>query len=897
MVDDKSLTTLKRKLAATRRRLRALALAQAFWPPVVLALVVLAAALAGGFERVPPYAAALIVPAILACLAYLTWRGVRRYRPGALSEAETALDAQSELRPVSSLADKPASPSPAALAIWRRHRQRLAAEVHNLRVPRFAESWRALDPYRLRIILPVSVALFAILAGGEGWGRITRALSPDYGVLVGADKMVVEAWVTPPEHTGRAPIFLRSGIEDVRVPAGSEITLRAQARSAPRLVLTGERRARRVTFEPTPDGAYEVRARLLADGAASVHWWGERARFSFLVSPDAEPVVEFVSVPVPSGADRVEFTWSASDDYGVTGVYLAIRLRTPHPAAPDAEDRVPVPLPGVSGLQSLSDTTVLDLTRHRWAGLPVDLQLVAADGAGQEGRSERVAFILPEKLFLDPVARAAQEVRVTVLREPRDYRPPEKNEAALSAGSVNLAAASRLEAAPPGVQRAAQMLDALTYRGDLFTDSLSVFMGLRMALAQLETAASKAEADSVEPLLWALALKVEFGSAADALRRFEAARRALERALRDGASEDEIRRLMQAFRDAANEYLAAKMAEAFARGGEAPPSQEDGAASAQLPGMRGQDFEDMLNALQDLAETGATDQARQLLADIANLLENLEFQRGEGGEGMAGMPGDGSRGEESDLPPEEQAMTDAMRRLSEILREQRQLNDDTLAQQRGEAPRGSPSPDGAPQQTGPGGSEEGEGGGEGQRPGEQEGSGGEGEALANDRTGRGRGETLAERQALLGELVEELARRMAEGEGEGTGLAGRLDEEALAAVRESQRRAERALEFGNEGRAIQDQERATQLLSQLSGELARALDAMQASRLGRDGENTNDPLGREAAGAGNDGRSVSIPDEAERQRARDILDDLRRRLGETEDEAERQYLRRLLERF
>ena len=37
-------------------------------------------------------------------------------------------------------------------------------------------------------------------------------------------------------------------------------------------------------------------------------------------------------------------------------------------------------------------------------------------------------------------------------------------------------------------------------------------------------------------------------------------------ALRDGASEEEIRRLMEAFRDAANEYMAAKMAEAIANG-------------------------------------------------------------------------------------------------------------------------------------------------------------------------------------------------------------------------------------------------------------------------------------------------------------------------------------------
>jgi hypothetical protein len=514
---------------------------------------------------------------------------------------------------------------------------------------------------------------------------------------------------------------------------------------------------------------------------------------------------------------------------------------------------------------------------------------VARDGAGQEGFSETVPFILPEKLFLDPLAQAAQEARVTVLREPRPYAELEKNDQALSDGAINTAATGRLDAAPEGVRLAALMLDSVTYRGEVFFNDLGAFMGLRMALGTLESAGTKAEADAVEPLLWAIALKLEYGSVADARARLEAARAALERALRDGASEEEIRRLMEAFRDAANEYLAAKMAEAMAGGLDGPQQQEDGQARAGGDSLGGQDFEDMLNALQDLTETGAADQARQLLSDITNLLENLEFQRGEGqGEGM---PGQQAEGEENDLPPEEQAMTDAMRRLNEILREQRQLNDDTLAQQRGEQPG----------QTGeqPGeGSEQGEGGDrEGREPGEQ----GQGAQEGQGQPGTGRGGTLAERQAELGELVEELARRGGrsgeEGE-EGAGLPGAgLDEETLRAILDAQRRAERALEGGNEGRAVMDQERATQMLSELSRDMADQIDQMQAARRGEQGQSSDDPLGRPLTGAGNDGQGVEIPSESERQRAKDILDELRRRYERAEDEEEREYLRRLLERF
>lgn len=906
MAYDGGLTQVAAKVAATKRRLTLLALGRAYWPVFVLVTLFLSAALSGGFDRLDKISAALLTPVLLAGAGLLVWRGRQRYVTPDEADASNLLEASSELRPLSALKDRPAYPSAAAAGLWAAHRERLLAELKNLRLPTLNTEWRALDPYMLRAVLPAAVIAFAVLAGGDGPGRVWRALFPDYGALVGADKMIVEAWVTPPEHTGRPPIFLKPGSEDVRVPRGSEVTLRTEARSAPRLVMKGAR-DKDAKFAATPDGAWEAKATVNGDTRLSVNWWGERAHYSFKVLPDAIPAIEFVSLPEPGSQDRVKFSWKAQDDYGIAGVDLAIRLREPHPAAPDAEERVPVPMPGAAGAKEANAAIELDLTRHPWAGLAVDLQLVALDGSGQEGRSESIPYILTEKLFLDPLARAAQEARVTVLREPRPYSPPVKNEQALTGGALNLAATGRLDAAPDGVRQAAAMLGAVTYKGEMFFDDLGVFLGFKMAESTLIAAGSKAEADAVDGLLWAIALKLEFGSAADAARRLEAARAALERALRDGASEEEIRRLMEAFRDAANEYLAAKMAEAIANGLDAPPPSEDGQAQAGGQGLGGGDFEDMLNALQDLTETGASDQARKLLSDITNMLENLEFQQGGPGEGGQGMPGEQAGGEEGDLPPEEQQLTDAMRRLSELLREQRQLNDDTLAQQRGEQPQGEAgppppfgSPDGEGADEGGGGQQEGSGMGRGEQAGEGgAGAGSEGEPQDGDQGGgTGRGGTLAERQAELGRLVEEFARRSGEGEGEGAGggAGAEIDPDALSAIRDAQRRAERALESGNEGRAIAEQERATQMMSELSRGMASALDSLQAERLGEQGGG-DDPMGRALMGAGNDGEAVEIPEQAERQRAKDILDELRRRYNEAEDEEEREYLRRLLDRF
>ena len=896
------------KVSATWWKLTLFALGRAFWPLFVFACLFIAMALAGVFDRVQPAIGAVMTLVFFLGGGLLLLRGLRRYDAPTRQAALEALDRQSDLRPLTSLADRPADPSRGAQTLWRHHRARLLSELGNLHPPSLGAAWKALDPYFLRAILPAALVAIAVIAWSDAPGRVYRAFAPDYGALMGADDMVVEAWITPPEHTGRAPIFLKPGLNDVRIPKGSEVTLRTQAPSAPTLVMKGHKTYKQA-FAATPDGAYEAKAKVMEDTRLSVRWWGERAAWRLLASPDDPPTVKFVATPTMGKQDRVEFTWSASDDYGVTGLELAISLREPNPAASDAEDRVPVPLPGVTPTEG-SDTAQLDLTRHRWAGLPVNVRLIATDGAGQEGTSQSVPFDLPEKLFLEPIARVAQEVRVTVLREPRPYAELPKNEDALHQGALNTEAANRLAAAPPDVQKAVLMLDAITYKGEQYMPDLAAYFAFRTARGVLAAAGTKEEADAIDPLLWALALKSEYGSSADALRRLEAARKALEQALRDGASEDEIKRRMEAFKDAANNYLAAKMAEAMANGMDDAPSNEDGQQSAGGPSLGGQDFEDMLKALQDLTETGASDQARQLLSDITNMLQNLEFQKGgSGGKGMPGMPGEKADNDE-DLPPEEQELTDAMKRLSDILRQQRQLNDDTLAQERGERPGQQSGTDSGQQQGQQPGGEDPSGdqqAGDGTQPGETQGQGsGDSQSADNQENGSGPGKsmtegTLAERQARLGELVEKLAREKGLGQGGEAGddaLAGRIDPDAMEDIRRAQRQAEEALNRGNGRSAARNQEQATQLLSEQSRELAKALDAIRAARNGEgDPGNAKDPFGRNASGSGSNGDNVNIPDVGERQRAKDILDELRRRYNDATDEDEREYLRRLLERF
>lgn len=870
MADLNRIPGTKSLIDRTFGRLMRIELWRAWWPLLTLLTVFASAALLGVFENAPARVGAFgailfVVASIIAVI-----NAVRRYQKPDRREAIRALDQQSDLRPLASLADRPARPEVEGVRLWRAHEERLTDAVRRLQVPDFATLWNAVDPVRLRFALPVFFAVILALNWNTSQSRLFGALDPDYGSLFGAENVRIEAWITPPAHTGRAPLFLKEDQSEARVPQGSIMTLRVQAPSAPILRVKSDQGRSSTKFVATPDGAFETTAEISADSTIAVRWWGERKSWSIFASPDDAPMVQFVELPVLGDGDRTEFSWRVSDDYGVSSLQMAIKL-----AGEDREpDLVAVELGGISPREA-EEESKLDLTRNRWAGAQVDVWLIATDGAGQTGVTETYTFKLPEKLLLQPLAKAIQDVRVTVLREDDPYSEAETVVDSTQAGAFYVSATQRLQNAPAGVQRSAIMLEAVTYEAPRYFKDVLVYSGLETARFALETSTATEEAKATEPLLWSLALRAEYGSAADAYAALMAARKALEDALRDGASEEEIRRLMEAFKDAAQRYIAAKMAEALANGLEAPPSDEDSAEGPSGSGLGGQGFSDMLDALEDLTETGATDQARQLLADITNMLENLEFQQGSGsGEGFPGMPGQDGEGEESeDLPEEERELSETMRELSDLLREQRELNDETLAEQRGERGQsGDPFGENQPGQDGE----------------PQPGEGLDGED----------GQSLAERQRELADRLEDLFENQLAEEGEGGG--GLLDEDTVEAIERSQRRAGNALEDGNEGRAIRNQEQATRQLRELAEGLAEALDEAQAARLG-EAQGTDagdaDPFGQNTTGGIDDSNSVEIPDEGERQRAKDILEELRRRYDEAVDEDEREYLERLLDRF
>ncbi|MEZ6024166.1 MAG: DUF4175 family protein [Hyphomonadaceae bacterium] len=152
------------------------------------------------------------------------------------------------------------------------------------------------------------------------------------------------------------------------------------------------------------------------------------------------------------------------------------------------------------------------------------------------------------------------------------------------------------------------------------------------------------------------------------------------------------------------------------------------------------------------------------------------------------------------------------------------------------------------------------------------------------------GQQLAQRQADIRQALGQ-AQSMADD-------AGAAPSQDLEAAGDAMRQAEEALRRGDLQGAEAAQNAALDRLRQGAEQLGAEMRERGRSDEGQQGQSGNrDPLGR-MNGAGNADGEGSVPTTADPIRAREIFDEIRRRAQDpNRPEAEREYLRRLLDRF
>jgi uncharacterized protein (TIGR02302 family) len=381
----------------------------------------------------------------------------------------------------------------------------------------------------------------------------------------------------------------------------------------------------------------------------------------------------------------------------------------------------------------------------------------------------------------------------------------------------------------------AETVGTLALRPDRYNDDMVAFMAMRMAHARLYMDRTDKAVASVAELLWDTALRIEEGKLSVAERDLRNAQQALQDALNRNAPDQEIQKLIDDLQRALQRFMQ-EMAQDMQNHPERYSRQPMDPNATVLDQ---QDLQRMIERLRDMARTGARDAAREMLSQLRNMLENLR--------GMAQRPGQMQRGNN----PASQAMRD-MQGL--IQRQQELMNRTFRDQQRME--------------------------------------GGD-QSVGNDMQGR------AQEQEALRRMLGEMMRRFGDMTGQIPEGLGRAERSMRDATDQLQRQAPgRAV--GPQGKAIEEMRQGMrQAMQELGRQFGLGTGEPDPDQLGERPDPSQDPLGRPVEGLGNANTSdVKIPEEADVQRAREILDELRRRSSDpARPQLERDYIDRLLKRF
>ncbi|HXF53658.1 MAG TPA: TIGR02302 family protein [Hyphomicrobiaceae bacterium] len=722
------------------------------------------------------------------------------------------------------------SDDPSTRAIWAAHRRRLSDLVARLRVGTPEPRTDRHDPLAMRALLLLSITLLLILAGDAARDRLMGAFRFGSGVLLSEAR--IDAWVTPPAYTAKPPILLADGshrafapavaAEPIDVPANSILIVRSSGANA--ATLSADLRPEQGQVEPLPAGAAvaasevsEVRVTLKQSGPVRILGNGsELVRWTFNVIPDRPPKITLTKEPETSRRGTMKLTYKVEDDYGVAAAEVRFERLPPDPDNPRTAwaraelkgPRLPYERPPALGLRlprnnakDAETTSQHELASHPWSGLKVRMMLIARDHAGNIGRTEPIEMKVAERHFYKPLARAVIEQRRKLAEDSR-YR-----------------------------LRVARAIDALTLEPETFIRDRNVYLGLRSVYHRLLRDKTRAGLKSASDQLWHIALRIEDGRGlSDAERRLRDIQDQLSRALQEGASDEEIRRLMQELRQALAEFMQqlAEQAQELPEG-----------LSQDMQVLRPEDLDRLLNDLENMARQGSREMAQDMLNQLRNLLEQLQS-----GRFARGQPGQG------------QQMMQMLNEFGELIGRQQRLMDDTYGAQRQEGEQGQ--------------GEQGQGQGRRHSPGE-----------------------LGERQGQLRDQLGRLQR--------GLQQFGQPPSENLRDAGEAMDNARRALEQGDLETATREQGRALDQLRQGAQQMAEQMLRQMPSRYGQGpaADAPRDPLGRPQRSQGPDlGTTVKVPDEIDMQRAREILEELRRRLGDqTRPLLELDYIERLLRRF
>ena len=877
---DPEIAQLRRRIAGKRT----LALTSMFLERALIAALPLLAVIAlyltlswMGLLRQLPDMAKIAVGAVfvLAFLAALI--PLRRFRMPDRAEAERRLEDNSRLphQAISVQGEVPVSKDPYSIALWHSHQERMARKIDVIEAGFPAADIARHDPWALRaaVILVLIVAWsFSFSNYGGRVGDIFTFAKP----VVAASDIRIDAWVTPPAYTGVAPLYLSSNVEknntsSLKVPVNSELTVR----------ISGKDAIGAVRFAPAEGDAVELKAQVAEkkDGATQTAAMEDAAtqsrtfklkltkdgtisagpkEYAFTLIPDKAPEISFAREPGRALNGALELAFQVKDDYGVTEARAEILPSEADAKATPLFDapKFPLDLPGSDG-KSAKATVSRDLTEHPLSGKKVRLTLVAKDAGGLEGRSETKEIVLPARFFGERLAGSVAEQRQSF---------------ALDTGAI---------------RRALELNEASTFRADETIPNLAHFLLVQSARNRLIFARGKEELTDTAKYFWDIARYIEDGNLSTAEKRLRDAQDKLSDALKNKASDQEIAKLMQELREAMKQYLA-ELSKRMQNQDMTRMSQQ-----AQRM-MRSQDFENMLNQLENLSRSGNREEAQRLLNEMQRMLNNLQTARPRQQPGQENNPVREQLDKLGKLMQDQQKLMDETHRMEQALRDRMQRGDSEEPEEQTPGDQQSQQDQQQPQDQQPGDQQSQQ---DRQQPGDQQ---------QQDMTAEQLREALKQLRAQQDKLQKDLKALE-----KGVADLGMKAPKGFKDAGKEMGESSEALGKSQGQRSADAQGRALQALRDGAGDMMQQLQQMMSQQQGnQDGQGMGmplpgsamnqqgrDPLGRKSGQLGSEwDDSVKVPDQIDVQRAREILEEIRRRLGDGPASLiEREYLERLLD--
>ncbi|MBR0915524.1 TIGR02302 family protein [Bradyrhizobium japonicum] len=577
----------------------------------------------------------LVLPSVIRAIGLVAFAGIAiaalvpliRFRWPGRDEALSRLDRGSGIRhrPATTLTDTLSSKDPVALALWQAQRERTLASLKRIRAglphPRLALH----DPWALRALVMVMLVATFFAAGDERAMRLGAAF--DWNGVLAPSNVRVDAWITPPLYTGKPPVILSAANKEaaalpasgpLAVPAGSTLIVRSSGSSLDVVTSGGLKEV--APTEAAPKGTNEKHFTITGDGTAHVRAPSGQPQWAFAATPDRPPTIALAKDPERQAYGALQLSYKIEDDYGVTGAAAQFvpRATEDKDGTKDADGKAARPLfqppqfaltlPNARTRNGVGQT-VKDLSEDPYSGADVTLTLTAKDEAGNEAKSEPFNMRLPGRLFTKPLARALIEQRRILALDAN------KNSDVYAA------------------------LDALMIAPEMFTPEAGQYLGLHSVARQLEAARTDDSLREVVASLWALAVTIEDGNISDVAKALRAAQDALKQALQRGASDEELKKLMDNLRTALDNYMRQY-------------AQQMRSNPLARPAIG---LDDQMKRIERLIQRGNREAAARELDRLARALEN--------------PPG----------PPsaEQKELDEIARELNDLLREQNALRDET----------------------------------------------------------------------------------------------------------------------------------------------------------------------------------------------------------------------------